>query len=43
MLFARGRPGWDLCGNGWMFQTMGSLERWDGDGIIARIKSVPAR
>jgi LacI family transcriptional regulator len=37
--FARGRPDWDLYGYGWMFQAMGSLERWDGDGIIARIES----
>ncbi|HVO40731.1 MAG TPA: XylR family transcriptional regulator [Spirochaetia bacterium] len=37
--FARGRPDWDLYGYGWMFQTMGSLEHWDGDGIIARIES----
>jgi len=37
--FARGRPDWDLYGYGWMFQSMGSLERWDGDGIIARIES----
>jgi len=37
--YARGRPDWDLYGFGWMFQTMGSLERWDGDGIIARIES----
>ncbi|HET6449760.1 MAG TPA: DNA-binding transcriptional regulator [Spirochaetia bacterium] len=36
---ARGRPDWDLYGYGWMFQAMGSLERWDGDGIIARIES----
>jgi LacI family transcriptional regulator len=37
--FARGRPDWDLYGYGWMFQAMGSLEHWDGDGIIARIES----
>lgn len=37
--FARGRPDWDLYGYGWMFQAMGSLERWDGDGIIARVES----
>jgi LacI family transcriptional regulator len=37
--YARGRPDWDLYGFGWMFQAMGSLERWDGDGIIARIES----
>jgi len=37
--FARGRPDWDLYGYGWMFQAMGSLERWDGDGIVARIES----
>ena len=37
--FARGRPDWDLYGFGWMFQAMGSLERWDGDGIVARIES----
>jgi len=37
--FARGRPDWDLYGYGWMFQAMGSLDRWDGDGIIARIES----
>ena len=37
--FARGRPDWDLYGFGWMFQAMGSLERWDGDGIVARIAS----
>ncbi len=37
--FARERPDWDLYGYGWMFQAMGSLERWDGDGIIARIES----
>ena len=37
--FARERPDWDLYGYGWMFQGMGSLERWDGDGIIARIES----
>ncbi len=37
--FARGRPDWDLYGYGWMFQAMGSLERWDGNGIIARIES----
>jgi LacI family transcriptional regulator len=37
--FARERPDWDLYGYGWMFQTMGSLERWDGDGIVARIES----
>jgi len=37
--FARGRPDWHLYGYGWMFQAMGSLERWDGDGIIARIES----
>jgi LacI family transcriptional regulator len=36
---ARGRPDWDLYGYAWMFQAMGSLERWDGDGIIARIES----
>ena len=39
--FARGRPDWDLYGYGWMFQAMGSLERWDGDGIIARVESAP--
>ena len=37
--FARGRPDWDLYGYGWMFQAMGSLDRWDGDGIVARIES----
>jgi LacI family transcriptional regulator len=37
--YARGRPDWDLYGFGWMFQAMGSLERWDGDGMIARIES----
>jgi LacI family transcriptional regulator len=37
--YARGRPDWDLYGFGWMFQAMGSLERWDGDGIIARVES----
>ena len=37
--FARGRPDWDLYGFGWMFQAMGSLERWDGDGLVARIES----
>jgi len=37
--FARERPDWDLYGYGWMFQAMGSLDHWDGDGIIARIES----
>ena len=37
--FARGRPDWDLYGYGWMFQSLGSLERWDGDGLVARIES----
>jgi LacI family transcriptional regulator len=37
--YARGRPDWDLYGFGWMFQSMGSLERWDGDGLVARIES----
>lgn len=37
--FARGRPEWDLYGYGWMFQSLGSLERWDGDGLVARIES----
>jgi LacI family transcriptional regulator len=37
--YARGRPDWDLYGYGWMFQALGSLERWDGDGLIARIES----
>ena len=37
--FARGRPDWDLYGYGWMFQSLGSLERWDGDGFVARIES----
>jgi LacI family transcriptional regulator len=37
--YARGRPDWDLYGYGWMFQAMGSLETWDGDGIIARIEA----
>jgi len=37
--FARGRPDWDLYGYGWMFQSLGSLEGWDGDGLVARIES----
>ncbi|HVP19764.1 MAG TPA: DNA-binding transcriptional regulator [Spirochaetia bacterium] len=37
--FARGRPDWDLYGYGWMFQSLGSLDRWDGDGLVARIES----
>jgi len=37
--FARGRSDWDLYGFGWMFQHMGSLEGWEGDGLIARIES----
>ncbi len=37
--YARGRPDWDLYGFGWMFQSIGSLERWDGDGLVARIES----
>jgi LacI family transcriptional regulator len=37
--FARGRPDWDLFGSGWMFQAMGSPDRWTGDGIIARVES----
>jgi LacI family transcriptional regulator len=37
--YARGRPDWDLYGFGWMFQPIGSLERWDGDGLMARIES----
>ncbi|HUI69267.1 MAG TPA: XylR family transcriptional regulator [Spirochaetia bacterium] len=36
---ARERSDWDLYGYGWMFQAMGFLERWDGDGIVARIES----
>ena len=37
--YARGRPDWSLYGYGWMFQSIGSLERWDGDGLVARIES----
>jgi LacI family transcriptional regulator len=37
--YARGRLDWDLYGYGWMFQSLGSLERWDGDGLVARIES----
>jgi LacI family transcriptional regulator len=37
--YARGRPDWDLYGYGWMFQSIGSLDRWDGDGLVARIES----
>jgi LacI family transcriptional regulator len=37
--YARERPDWDLYGFGWMFQAMGSLEHWDGNGIIARVES----
>jgi LacI family transcriptional regulator len=37
--FARGRPDWELYGVGWMFQSLGALESWDGHGIVARIES----
>jgi len=37
--FARGRSDWELFGAGWMFQALGAIEEWDGDGLIARIES----
>ncbi len=37
--FVRGRPDWELFGVGWMFPTLGALEEWDGDGLVARIES----
>jgi len=37
--FARSRPDWRIFGYGWMFRPLTDLERWRGDGVIARIES----
>jgi len=39
--YAKTREQWDLYGYGWMFRPFDALEVWKGDGIIARVESVP--
>ena len=36
--YAKARPEWRLYGYGWMFRSLTDLERWEGDGIIARVE-----
>ncbi len=36
--YAKSKPDWRLYGYGWMFRSLTDLERWDGDGIVARIE-----
>jgi len=37
--YAREQSNWNLYGAGWMFRGLGSIDSWDGDGIIARAES----
>jgi LacI family transcriptional regulator len=36
--FAKTKPDWRLYGYGWMFRSLTDIERWAGDGIIARVE-----
>lgn len=36
--YAKGRPGWQLYGHGWMFSPLDDIANWEGDGVIARIE-----
>lgn len=36
--YAKGQPGWQLYGHGWMFSPLEDLANWEGDGVIARIE-----
>jgi LacI family transcriptional regulator len=36
--FAKTKPDWRLYGYGWMFRALTDIERWSGDGIIARVE-----
>lgn len=36
--YAKTKDDWRLYGYGWMFRPLSDLERWDGDGIIARVE-----
>jgi LacI family transcriptional regulator len=36
--FAKTKPDWRLYGYGWMFRSLSDIERWKGDGIIARVE-----
>ena len=37
--YAKSKPDWRLYGYGWMFRPLTDLERWQGDGIIARVET----
>jgi LacI family transcriptional regulator len=36
--YAKAKPDWRLYGYGWMFRSLSDLERWEGDGVIARVE-----
>jgi LacI family transcriptional regulator len=36
--FAKSKLDWRLYGYGWMFRSLNDLERWEGDGVIARVE-----
>jgi len=37
--YAKAKPEWRLFGHGWMFRGLADLERWEGEGVIARVES----
>jgi LacI family transcriptional regulator len=36
--YAKAKPDWRIYGYGWMFRSLTDIEKWEGDGIIARVE-----